>query len=154
MCNNNFKYSSKSDRRAGRPGATRTAPGWGVDGFSLVELLVSIALLILIVPALTFVEINSIKANTRADELTMVTAFAVSKAEELQAMPYNDIAAGEEDHLLPNGLTVGIHWTVDRDSPEKGMKTVTIKAAREPIRVLKTRVAPPVEIVVYVWENA
>jgi hypothetical protein len=120
----------------------------------MVEVLVALGLVLITLPFLVHVEINSIKASTRADELTMVTAFAVSKAEELQTAVYDDVIEGSEEHTLPNGHVVGLLWTVRKDKPEKGCKTVTIRAAREPIKALRDRVVPPVELIVIVWENS
>src|SRR5215471_18801903 len=103
-------------------------------GLSLIEVLVAMVVLSLGLLGLERVHIAAIQANTIASRLTQATTLAQDRAEQLMALPYNDVVLSDTtapgtfttytEPNPPQGYT--ITWTVDTDVPSAGIKTINI----------------------------
>jgi len=86
-------------------------------GFSIVELLISLALFAIIIPALTL-GINTLtQINNRARDLTLISIIAENKIESLRSIGYNSIQVGTFDFSNELPDTIG--------SPKSATFTVT-----------------------------
>jgi prepilin-type N-terminal cleavage/methylation domain-containing protein len=103
-------------------------------GFTLTEALVAMVVFSLGLLALERMHIAAIQVNTIASRLTQGTTLAQDRAEQLMALPYNDLALADTtgpgiftrytEPNPPQGYT--IRWEVDTDAPSTGIKTVNI----------------------------
>jgi prepilin-type N-terminal cleavage/methylation domain-containing protein len=103
-------------------------------GFTLTEALVAMVVLSLGLLALESMHIAAIQVNTIASRLTQGTTLAQDRAEQLMALPYNDLVLADTtgpgiftsytDPNPPQGYI--IRWEVDTDAPSTGIKTINI----------------------------
>ena len=103
-------------------------------GFTLIEVLVAMAVFSVALLGLARMQIAAIQVNTIASRLTQGTTLAQDRAERLMALPYNDptladttatgIFTSYTDPNSPQGYT--IRWDVDTDVPSPGIKTINI----------------------------
>lgn len=91
-------------------------------GFTLVEIMVAMFILIIALLSLVSVAVMVIKGNTFSKTMTTATTFARDKLEQLKNTGYDSLAGGTD--------TVGSiytrTWTVTADSPAADMKTVEV----------------------------
>lgn len=98
------------------------------SGFTIVELLITIALFGVIVPLFT-VGINNLTAlNNRARDLTLVNTLAQNRYELLRSAGYNSISEGTFDFSgdLPTELAEPKSASYTVVSPTAGIKEVTV----------------------------
>ena len=97
------------------------------DGFTIIELLVSIGLFAIIVPTLSIGIRNLIILNNRARDIALASLIAENKAELLRSAGYNSITTGTTDFSgeLPAelGSPKSASYTVTENN---GLKNVTI----------------------------
>ena len=106
-------------------------------GFTLVEVLVAMAVFSVALLQLGSMQIAASQVSSAAGRLTRATALAQDKIEQLQALPYNDATLDDSTpvgqttpHTEPNppqGYT--ITWNVDADTPVAGVKTINLNIA-------------------------
>ena len=91
-------------------------------GFTLIEVIVAIAIFTIGILSVSAMQITSIKGNSMANGLSQASVYAADKIEKVMAMPYSELIS---DSLPPeDGYT--LTWTVSADDPVPGCKTVTI----------------------------
>ena len=121
-------------------------------GFTLIEVLVAMAVFSLALLGLEKMHLTAIQVNATASRLTQATTLAQDKVERLMAMPYDDpmladtTATGStttypntghpDPSPPPQGYT--ITWEVDTDVPSPGLKTINIFVAWKNLNVSKT----------------
>ncbi len=103
-------------------------------GFSLVEVLMALAIFSLAFAELGRMQLTAIQANATSGRLTRMTALAQAKIEQLMAVPYTDPSLADltvmgqttpyEDRNVPPGYSM--RWRVDTDTPFVGVKTVNL----------------------------
>ncbi|MDQ2973291.1 MAG: prepilin-type N-terminal cleavage/methylation domain-containing protein [bacterium] len=98
------------------------------SGFTLVELLLGIALFAILIPAIINM-LNSIAAaNDNAKDLAIVNIAAENKIEELRSLGFNSLNAGTTDFTTTLPQTIGspksANYTIE--APTGGLKKVTI----------------------------
>jgi prepilin-type N-terminal cleavage/methylation domain-containing protein len=109
------------------------------NGFSLVEIMIAVAIFSLGLAVLASMQIIAITANSTSNIRTQMATVAQEKMEELLALPYNhaDLSdnkapKGEktthDDSAPPEGYT--IQWSVDENSPREQMKTINVTVSR------------------------
>ncbi len=98
------------------------------EGMSLLEVLVSVVLILLTVPFMVALEIGALKLNGDAGELDHAMWAAQAKVEELRAIGYAGVAAGQDECMLPDGRVVTREWTVRNAEPVVSTKTITVVA--------------------------
>lgn len=95
----------------------------GERGFSLVEVLVAMVLVLIALLGAAQLQIMTIFTNTGSNERTTAITLAQDKLETLRTMPYDQIGNS------PFSDTVGIYtrtWQVESDTPAPGMSRVTV----------------------------
>ena len=86
-------------------------------GFTLLEVLVTMAIFAIGVLAVFTLQINSINDNTAAGRYTEANSIAAERVERLMAMPFNNIVSGGPE--VQGRYTVS--WTVTDDTPMLAM---------------------------------
>ena len=95
------------------------------DGFTIIELLISMVILVVGILTLQLLQITAIKGNYSSKKISEATNLAENKIEELVNLNYND---GD----LAEGLYVetqdgyDISWDVSDDAEVNGTKTLAI----------------------------
>ncbi len=142
-------------------------------GFTLIEVLMAMAIFSIGILGVAAMQIASVKGNASARGVTDIATWASDRVEDLTALPYDDnllspgvhsIAAGNLSMATDgidnnfNGVIdvdaggetgpVTIEWTVVPDSPVNNAKTVTITVRHNAPSVNKqvsmTRVIPKI----------
>lgn len=92
------------------------------SGFTLVEVLVAIFVLVFGLLGVISVATTVINGNAFSKEITTATTLAQDKMEELKGTAYSSIASGSDTQESIYTRT----WTVTPDSPADGMKTIEV----------------------------
>lgn len=93
------------------------------QGFTLVEILVAMVLILVALLGAAQLQIMTIFTNTASNERTTAITLAQDKLESLRTLPYSQLANS------PFSDTVGIYtrtWQVESDTPAQGMARVTV----------------------------
>jgi type IV pilus modification protein PilV len=96
----------------------------GEDGFTLLEVIIAISLLMVGLLAVASMQVGAINGNADANRMTEATTLVQDRMEELMARSYANVTSGSE--------TVGqyaITWTVTENTsgPAKDTKIVNVK---------------------------
>ena len=98
-------------------------------GFTLVEVLVAIVVLVFGLIAVTNLLLVGASNNTAANLGTAATAAAAQRMETLKAVAFNDLAAlpaaDTETVVMPRTGPVQVSWTLELRSPQLYFITVT-----------------------------
>ncbi len=101
------------------------------NGFSLIELLIAMAILALAMLAAASMQFNSVRNNTSGNMVTQANMLAKAKMEELKNTPnLDDILAGNENGINGEGQPGGIYdreWKVDLLGASARRITVIVK---------------------------
>lgn len=124
------------------------------SGFSLIEVLVAMALFAIGVLALAQMQIVSMSGNTASRRITGAATLAESKLEELKSLSYSNAdltdkdadgdagygtaglddedgdADGSETGVTIMGQSYDVFWNIAADSPVSGCKTVRVIVRR------------------------
>ncbi|MCA9347286.1 prepilin-type N-terminal cleavage/methylation domain-containing protein [Candidatus Saccharibacteria bacterium] len=97
------------------------------SGFTIIEILVTLALIMLMVPALTLGLSTLTQLNNRARDLTLISIISENKIESLRSIGFNSIDVGTVDFSdeLPSEIASpkSASYTVTENN---GIKTVDI----------------------------
>jgi prepilin-type N-terminal cleavage/methylation domain-containing protein len=100
-------------------------------GFSLVEMLIALAILALSMLAAASMQFNSIRNNTSGDIVTQANMLAKSKMEELKnTTDLNSLTNGADNGINAEGQSGGIYdrtWTVENLGTTARRITVTVR---------------------------
>lgn len=103
-------------------------------GFSLIELLIAMAILALAMLAAATMQFSSVRNNTRGNIVTQATMLAKGKMEELKSTrDLTTIGNGAENGVNAAGQSGGIYnlsWTVDNFGATARRITVTVQWTR------------------------
>lgn len=110
------------------------------QGFTIVELLLAIAMFAIVVPALTVGITNLIVINNRARDLALVNMLAQNKVEQLRSKGYNSVPTGTVSFTSELPATLGTprsgEYTIT--NPSGGIKEVHITISYKDYRNTKT----------------
>lgn len=99
-------------------------------GFTLVEVMVAIAILSIALLGLVSVTVMVIKSNSFSKEMTKATTLANDKMEDLKKSSYSGLVSGTDTKTDPSTDTSRLiytkTWTVTQNSPIVGTKTIDI----------------------------
>ena len=97
-------------------------------GYTLIEVLIAMAIFALGFLALATLQIKSIAQNANAKMLTDATTMAVESLERLISLPYNHTDLNQENN--PHSIRKGpytVQWNVQDDMPVTAAKTIVIR---------------------------
>lgn len=102
-------------------------------GFSVVELVVAIAIFAIIVPAMAVGVRNLILINSRARNLAVASIIAEAKAEELRGLGFNALPLGTTDITseLPTQLSSPNQASYEITNPSPGIAEIVINITYE-----------------------
>ncbi|MBW2674403.1 MAG: prepilin-type N-terminal cleavage/methylation domain-containing protein [Deltaproteobacteria bacterium] len=95
------------------------------SGFTLVEVMIAIFILVVGLLGVAGVATTVINGNTFSKEITTATTLAQDKMEELKGTAYASITTGSDTQESIYTRT----WTVTSNSPVTGMKTIEVAVA-------------------------
>lgn len=94
----------------------------GRNGFTLVEILVAVFILVVGILGVISVATTVINGNAFGKRITTATVLAQEKMEELKNTAYASVVTGSDTQESIYTRT----WTVTTDSPAAGMKTIEV----------------------------
>jgi len=96
-------------------------------GFTLIEVLIAMAIFAIGFLALATIQIKSIAQNATARMYSEATTMAVESVERLMALPYDhpDLNQGGNAHTMADGAYT-IEWDVQNNKPVKAAKTIVV----------------------------
>ena len=92
-------------------------------GFTLVEIMIAVFILVVALLGLISVTVMVIKGNSFSKTMTTATTLAKDKMEQLKNTGYDSLAGGTDTVESIFTRT----WTITSDSPATGMKTIEVK---------------------------
>lgn len=92
------------------------------SGFTLIEVMIAIAVLVVGLLSVAGVATTVITGNTLAQNITTATILAQDKMEELKDTSYPNLGSNSDTHQSIYTRT----WTTTTDSPAAGMKTIQV----------------------------
>ena len=95
-------------------------------GFTLIEVMISLAIFSIGILAITGLQISSINGNVSARMQTEATTLAVERLERLIALPYNHEDLDPGNHPPETNGSYTIVWQVSEDVPITFTKTINI----------------------------
>ena len=99
----------------------------GSRGFTLVEVLIAMAIFSLGIPAVGAMQLNSANSNTGARIQTEESTWVVDQIERLSALSYDDAVLDAGTQSVVQGPYT-VEWTVAVDSPVDGAKSIAVSA--------------------------
>ena len=96
-------------------------------GYSLIEVLIALAIFVIGFLSLASTQIKSVTQNASARTHTEATAIAVESLERLISLPYDHSDLNQEDN--PHSMSAGeymIEWHVQDDVPVTATKTIIV----------------------------
>ena len=95
------------------------------QGFTLIEIMIAIFLLVVAMLGVISVTVMVIKGNSFSKTMTTATTLAADKMEELKNTAYASLADGTDTQETLYTRT----WDVTADSPATGMSTLVVTVA-------------------------
>ena len=95
------------------------------QGFTLIEVMIAMAIFAIGILAVTGMQIRSINQNASARMQTEATALAADWMEQLLSFTYEDPDLDEGDHLTTVGA-YRVAWTVDEDLDMPTIKHIVV----------------------------
>jgi prepilin-type N-terminal cleavage/methylation domain-containing protein len=92
-------------------------------GFTLVEILVALAILSVSLLALAGLMVTTTRNNSSGGHITEAATFAQDRLEELRAIRWDAIQDGQDQVFGSTGVTYARNWTV---VPAGSLRTITI----------------------------
>ncbi len=130
------RISWRHERRSGkirREGPCRVfrtlSPRGGGAGFTLVEVMVAVGVLIISLLGLISVAVGVIHGNAFSRQLTTGTTLAQDKIEALKGKAYGDAELSAGSHSDPGNPISSLYnrtWTVVDNAPATDVKTITV----------------------------
>jgi prepilin-type N-terminal cleavage/methylation domain-containing protein len=114
------------------------------NGFTLIEILISILLFSIGILAVSSLQLNSIKGNTQANSFTIAGSAASNHSESLKALRFNDPQLDDGLHPAQPLGRLWVGWNVTSNVPLNPISEDTDGKPIDPYSICKT-----IEIVVF-----
>jgi len=130
---------------------SRGVVAFSAAGFTILELVIAIALLCAVGAALMQISAMASKGNVQSKDFAVASALAAEKLEELKNRGYTALSSGSETGLTAAGATGGLvysrDWAISSEyrvagSPAKTM-TVTVRWQPSGVLTFSTRMVNP-----------
>jgi len=98
------------------------------QGYTLVEVLIAMAIFALGFLSLATIQIKSIRQNASAQMYTEATTMAAESMERLISLPYDHLDL--DQNANPHSMTTGgytVMWNVQADNPVTATKTIVMR---------------------------
>jgi prepilin-type N-terminal cleavage/methylation domain-containing protein len=95
-------------------------------GFTLIEVLISIAIFAVGFLAVWQMQIRAVNSNALGRDILEAATLAGSRTEDILALPYNDSALNTITHTDPGQPPYGVEWTVYEDEGIFGLKQIDL----------------------------
>ena len=99
----------------------------GHQGFTLIEVLIALAIFSLGIMAVGAMQINSTNSNASARIHTEECTWVLGQIERMAALSYDDADLTAGSHSVVQGPYT-VSWTVADDAPVAGAKRITVTA--------------------------
>jgi type IV pilus assembly protein PilV len=96
------------------------------DGFTLVELMITLVILSIGLVALAGLQISAIKGNTFSKRMTAAVSIANQKLEQLKDTAYANIVSESSTQVTQSNMTFYRQVTVTNNTPLANTKTVNV----------------------------
>ena len=96
------------------------------EGFTLIEIMIAIAIISTGLLAVGALQVSLIRANTLSQRLTAAISVAEQKVEQVKNTPYANIQSESATQIQASGLNFTKQVTIIDDSPLINMKTVSV----------------------------
>jgi prepilin-type N-terminal cleavage/methylation domain-containing protein len=110
-------------------------------GFTIVELIVTIVIAGIILPAVAIAITNLTAINYRARDLALASTVAQNKAETLRSTGYNALVAGTQSFTAELPSSIGgpksASYTITNNTPASGVKQVDINISYTEYKVTR-----------------
>ncbi len=130
-------------------------PGLNQDGFTLIEVIVALAIITVGILSVNVMQLVSVRGNHTASGITSASTWAADQIEQIFGMDYDDGnlvdaagtnggVAGLDDVAPADGNAVSpdnnytIYWNVADDVPMDNIKTIRIIVTRNERGVMKS----------------
>jgi len=109
------------------PGTSPSERGWKDEGFTLLEIMIAICILMFGLLAVASMQASSIRGNALAGGLTTGVYHGSQELERIMNLSYDHADLSSGDHTAPSPPTgFTITWTVTDNSPIPDTKTVRL----------------------------
>ena len=96
------------------------------EGFTLIELMITLVVLSLGLLALAGLQVSAIKANAVSKRMTVATAVADATIEQLKDTPYANVISEAATAVTAGAMTFTRQVTVTANSPTANTKTIQV----------------------------
>jgi type IV pilus assembly protein PilV len=103
-------------------------PARGTDGFTLIEVMVALVVLLIGVLGVAGMLVTTIQSNRGATNRTRADQLLHEKVEEFQSMPYSSILSGSSQDTVA-GVVFTRQWTVNPNDPIASVATIDLTAS-------------------------
>jgi type IV pilus assembly protein PilV len=96
------------------------------EGFTLIEIMITLVILSVGLVALAGLQITAIKANAFSKRMTTATAVAEAKIEQLKDTPYANVQSESATPIVAANMNFTRQVTVTANSPVPNTKTIQV----------------------------
>jgi type IV pilus assembly protein PilV len=96
------------------------------DGFTLIELMITLVILSMGLVALAGLQVSAIKGNTFSKRMTAAVSIANQKLEQIKDTAYANILSESSTQITQSNMTFIRQVTVTNNSPMANTKTVNV----------------------------
>jgi general secretion pathway protein I len=96
------------------------------EGFTLIEIMIAVAIISIALLALAGLQVSLIRGNALAQRMTAAISVAEQKIEQIKKTPYAAIQSEPSTPVPASGFTFTSQVTVTNNSPLANAKTVNV----------------------------
>lgn len=106
----------------------KTSTFRGEKGFTLIEVMIAMAIFAIGILAVGSMQITAAQGNTASGKMTTAATIAQNQMEQLIGLKYNDALNAAGNHSLSNPVEgqYNVSWNVAKDNPIANTKTINV----------------------------